>query len=92
MPGSGLIRLINRGIIAKRGLLIRHRFMQDCTDDSKKITEWISENIRVAAAWYFLHHQTSEFPETNGKITNSGYPEVLNYAKKSGLNPVQAGD
>ncbi|MGC9005570.1 MAG: radical SAM protein [Candidatus Micrarchaeia archaeon] len=76
--------------IAVEGVLIRHLVMPNHTEDSKRIMDWIKENAPDAAvnvmAQYFPYYRAKEFPEINRRITVEEYAEVLEHAKRIGLN------
>ncbi len=76
--------------IAKRGLIIRHLILPGCTDDSKRVLDWIARNTPDATvslmSQYTPMYRAKEFPEINRTITKLEYKVVLNYLNKLGLD------
>jgi len=82
--------IIDEDGIAKRGLLIRHLVMPSCTEDTKRILEFvrneISENAFVnIMAQYRPCYRAEEFPEIARRITKEEYYFALEYARSIGL-------
>jgi len=82
--------IIDEDGIAKRGLLIRHLVMPSCTEDTKRILEFvrneISENAFVnIMAQYRPCYRADEFPEIARRITKEEYYFALEYARSIGL-------
>ncbi|MCX7966010.1 MAG: hypothetical protein N2596_05240 [Syntrophorhabdaceae bacterium] len=76
--------------IATKGLLIRHLVMPDSSENTKKVLEFIKEEISENAfvnimAQYHPCLGTEEFPELSRRITNREYIEALEYAQLIGL-------
>ncbi|UCH13090.1 MAG: radical SAM protein [Bacteroidales bacterium] len=84
----GDLKLNNSGI-AYRGLLIRHLVLPEHTDESKKILEFIatlSRNTYVNIMdQYRPAYRAYENSSLTRRITSEEYQEVLDYAKKIGL-------
>lgn len=81
--------VIKNGIMQK-GVIIRHLVMPNCTDDSKKVLDWISQNAKDSAlvslmSQYTPCHKASDFEEINRKIKPIEYKIVVNYAQKLGI-------
>lgn len=77
--------------VAKRGLLIRHLVMPDLTEDSKKILDFIANDISKNSYvnimdQYGPSHEAAKFPEINHRIIPQGYKKLLSYAKDIGLS------
>jgi putative pyruvate formate lyase activating enzyme len=80
---------IEKGI-AKKGILIRHLVLPDGLAGSKKIFEFIAEelspNIHVnIMAQYYPCHLAHKFPEIERRITHKEYSEAIKSAKDAGL-------
>lgn len=76
--------------IAKKGLLIRHLVMPGLVEDSKKILDFIANDISKNTYvnimdQYRPSHEAGEFSEINRRITSDEYKSVLEYARKIGL-------
>ncbi|MCS7280435.1 MAG: radical SAM protein [Desulfobacterota bacterium] len=76
--------------IAKRGLIIRHLVMPSCGDDTKKVLDFIKEEISENAfvnimAQYRPCHKAENFPEIARRITAKEYYFALEYARSIGL-------
>lgn len=72
-----------KGIIQK-GLIIRHLVLPNHIENSKKVLEWIKENIdeRVyisIMAQYFPCYKAKEIEELNRKLTQEEYEEIENF-------------
>ncbi|MGN1221828.1 MAG: radical SAM protein [Christensenellales bacterium] len=81
--------VIKNGIM-QSGVIIRHLVMPNCTQDSKKILDWINQNAKDKAlislmSQYFPCHESYKHSEINRTITPLEYKIVLNYAIKLGL-------
>ena len=81
--------VIKNGIMQK-GVIIRHMVMPNCTDDSKKVLEWIAKNAKNNAlvsimSQYTPCHKANEFAEINRKIKPIEYKIVTNFAKTLGI-------
>jgi len=78
--------------IAKKGLVIRHLVLPNCTDDSRRVLSAILENF-TADAWISLMCQytpqphVTEFPLTR-RITPREYDRVISYALAIGLHNI----
>jgi putative pyruvate formate lyase activating enzyme len=76
--------------IIKNGMIIRHLIIPGHIEDSKKILNWIRENIPLELpvslmAQYFPSYRTKEFPELNRTITEDEYDELIDYFFEIGL-------
>ncbi|MCX8057319.1 MAG: radical SAM protein [Ignavibacteria bacterium] len=83
--------VINKSGIAKRGLLIRHLVLPNDIAGSKKVLNFIANEISKNSYvnimdQYHPAYLARTFTELNRPITNSEYEEVLSYAKEIGLN------
>lgn len=71
--------------LLKKGVAIRHLVMPNLVDQSKKILDWICDNLGKDTlvslmAQYQPFYRASEFDEINRKITAREYNRVLDYA------------
>ena len=81
--------VIENGIM-KSGVIVRHLAMPNCTDDSIKILQWISENVKDRCllslmGQYTPYFKANEYPEINRKLKPIEYKVVLNKAISFGL-------
>ena len=79
----GAPRLNEQGVMQK-GLMIRHLILPNQTENSKKVLNWIKENIDndvyvSIMAQYFPTYKAKESDELNRKLTKEEYEEVENY-------------
>ena len=79
----GIPQLNENGIMQK-GLMIRHLILPNQIENSKKVLNWIKENIDNDAyvsimAQYFPTYKAKELDELNRKLTKEEYEEVENY-------------
>lgn len=70
--------------VMKKGLMIRHLILPNEVQNSKKVLEWIKENIDSNVyvsimAQYFPTYKAKEIPEIARKITKEEYEKVENY-------------
>lgn len=78
--------------IALRGLLVRHLVMPECTDETRQIMRFLSEEIsrhtfvNIMAQYYPAGLVNSRsYPEINRRITGREYEEAVEAAKEAGL-------
>lgn len=74
----------------QKGVIIRHMVMPNCTDDSKKVLEWIAKNAKdnvlvSIMSQYTPYYKANEFLEINRKLKPIEYKIVTNYAKELGI-------
>ena len=79
--------------LLKKGLAIRHLVMPNLVDQSKKIIDWIADNIGVDTlvslmAQYQPFYRTAEFKEIDRKITSREYDRVVEYAEQKGFENI----
>ena len=79
--------------LLKKGLAIRHLVMPNLVDQSKKILDWIADNIGVDTlvslmAQYQPFYRSSEFKEIDRKITSREYDRVVEYAEQKGFENI----
>lgn len=79
--------------IAYRGLLIRHLVMPGGIEDTKKVLEFVAEELSEDVLinlmdQYYPAHQAHKYEKISRRLTNEEYSEVWHYAKKLGLNLV----
>ncbi|MDO4282065.1 MAG: radical SAM protein [Clostridia bacterium] len=77
------------GMIQK-GIIIRHMILPDCIENSKKVLEWIKENLSNQVyisimAQYFPTYKACEYREINRKINQDELNEVWNFVEKLGF-------
>lgn len=80
--------------IAYRGLIIRHLIMPDGIADTKKILEFIEEELSPDCLvnlmeQYYPAHEAYKYKELSRRVTRGEYKEALQYANKLGLNLIQ---
>ena len=76
---------IFEGDLLKKGVVIRHLVMPNLVDQSKKILDWVCNNLGKNTlvslmAQYQPFYRACEFDEINRKITEREYNRVLDYA------------
>lgn len=73
-----------------QGVAIRHLCLPNCTDDSKKILDWIAKtnnNLPVSImSQYVPMHKACDFLEINRTLKPLEYKIIVNHAKKLNLN------
>jgi putative pyruvate formate lyase activating enzyme len=77
------------GIIT-RGTMIRHLMLPGLLFDSKKIVDWVINNLPEGVylnlmSQYTPMNKANEFPELNHKINSAHYESLVNYAVEHGL-------
>lgn len=82
----GYPKLNEEGLIQK-GLIIRHLVLPNQIENSKKVLEWIKQNIdeRVfisIMAQYFPCHKAKEIEELNRKLTQDEYEQIEEFVYK----------
>jgi len=73
------------GDLLTKGVVVRHLVMPNLVDQSKKILDWICNNLGKNTlvslmAQYQPFYRANEFGEINRKITEREYSRVLDYA------------
>ena len=81
--------IIEDGLM-KKGIIVRHLVLPTHADDSKKIFDWIKENIGTDIIISLMSQYTpcehyKDFPELNNKIKPLEYKIVENHIKKLGF-------
>lgn len=85
-----------QGGLAKRGLLIRHLVLPEGQEDTKRILDFISENLSSDVlvnlmAQYYPSYRAREFKELSRRIDYYKYSQLLAYARNLDLRLVQGG-
>ena len=85
----GYPKIDEKGIIQK-GLIIRHLVLPSHLQNSKKVLEWIKENIdeRVyisIMAQYFPCYKAKEINELNRKLSKEEYEEIEDFVFELGI-------
>ena len=86
----GNVQIDNDGII-KKGLIIRNLILPNNVRNTKKVLEWISNNIGKDVyvsimAQYFPTNRSNEFSEINRKITKREFKIIERYLFELGFN------
>jgi putative pyruvate formate lyase activating enzyme len=81
---------INKGGIAQRGLLIRHLVLPNDIAGSKKVIDFVAEEISTNSYLNIMDqyrpaYNASKYEKLNRRITPSEYKEVVDYAFSKGL-------
>ena len=81
--------VIKNGIM-KRGLIVRHLVLPNCTDDSIKVIDWVAENLGKdtifdAMCQYVPMYKACDYPEINRKLKPIEYKRVVKYMQRVGL-------
>ena len=79
----GLPKFDENGLI-KKGIIIRHLVLPNHIDNSKKVLEWLKENmpkdIYVSLmAQYFPTYKAKDIEDLNRKLTNEEFEEIKKY-------------
>ena len=82
----GVPRFNKKGMITK-GLIIRHLVLPNNLENTKKVLEWIKENIDKdvyvsVMTQYFPTYKANEYSEINRKLTKEEYQEIEDYIYK----------
>lgn len=78
------------GSLIKKGLVIRHLLLPGLLSESKRILDWISENLPKdiyisIMSQYVPMHDAKKFPEINKKVSPKSYDWLVDYALSIGL-------
>jgi putative pyruvate formate lyase activating enzyme len=73
-----------------RGLMIRHLVMPNRVSGTKKVIEWIAENLPKDTYFNLMSqyrpmYKAFEYPEISRRITRKEYNDALKWAKEAGL-------
>jgi len=73
-----------------RGLMIRHLVMPNRVSGTKKVIEWIAENLPKDTYFNLMSqyrpmYKAFEYPEISRRITRQEYNDALKWAKETGL-------
>ena len=81
--------VVENGIM-KKGVIVRHLVMPNCTNDSIEILKWISQNVKDKClislmGQYMPYFKAKDYPEINRRLKPIEYKIVLNKAVEFGL-------
>lgn len=81
---------VNENGIIQKGLIIRHLVLPNHLQNSKKVLEWIKDNIdeRVYVsimAQYFPCYKAKDIEELNRKLSKEEYEEIEEFVYKLGI-------
>jgi len=73
-----------------RGLMIRHLVMPNGVAGTKRVVEWIAQNLPKDTyvnimSQYTPVHKAPKYPEINRRITRQEYEEAITWARAAGL-------
>ncbi len=76
--------------IMKKGVIVRHLILPDCTDDSKEIIRYLYNKYRDDIFISIMNQYTpvvkvDKYPELSRTITQKEYDEVIDYAISLGV-------
>ena len=85
----GVAKPANDGLMY-RGLMIRHLVMPNRVSGTKKVVEWIAENLPKDTylnimSQYTPVYRASEFPDISRRLNRKEYSEAVKWAKEAGL-------
>lgn len=91
-PEMGDADISETGLI-KRGVIVRHLVLPDCTADSKRIIRYLHENYGNNIFISIMNQYTpllsgkdaEEFPELTRKVTDEEYERVVDFAIEIGV-------
>lgn len=77
--------------LMKKGLIIRHLLLPGMLSESKKILDWISDNLPKDVyislmSQYVPMYKAKEYPEINKRVKPQTYEWLIDYALSLGLN------
>lgn len=83
--------VVDRRGIAVRGLILRHLIMPNRIAGTEKLLKFVAENLSKTTylnlmRQYRPEHKAFDYPEIARRIKRSEYEEVLDWARKYGLN------
>ncbi|OPY75413.1 MAG: hypothetical protein A4E64_01910 [Syntrophorhabdus sp. PtaU1.Bin058] len=83
--------VVDENGIAGKGLIIRHLVMPSCGEDTKRIMEFIRDNVSRNAfvnimSQYHPCHRAGEFEEIASRISLKEHTEAVRYARIIGLS------
>ena len=86
MRNNQPVDIIENGLM-KKGIIIRHMTLPNQTDDSKKIIDWIFENLGNKTylslmSQYVPMANAKNYPEINRKLKPIEYKILINKLKK----------
>jgi len=84
------VPVIENGII-KKGLIVRHLLLPNLLSESKKILDWIAENLPhdiyiSLMSQYVPMYKADIYPEINRKVSKKSYEWLVDYALSLGLD------
>lgn len=77
--------------LLKKGIIIRHMVMPNCTYDTKDILMWIKENLPLddilisIMSQYTPFYKSKNIDEINRRLTEEEYNEVMDFALDIGI-------
>lgn len=76
--------------LMKRGMIVRHLILPECTEDSKQVIKYLYETYGHHIYISIMNQYTplrefADFPELNRTLTESEYDEVVDYAIDLGV-------
>ena len=77
--------------LLKKGMIIRHMVMPNCTYDTKDILMWIKENLPLddilisIMSQYTPFYKSKNIDEINRRLTEEEYNEVMDFALDIGI-------
>lgn len=85
----GKAKLDDNGIM-KRGIIVRHLVLPDAIENSKKVLEWIKENldeenyVSIMAQYFptYLVKEKEEYKNINRKLTKTEWKEIEEFIEK----------
>ncbi len=87
---TGDIIFDDSGELLKKGVVVRHLVLPECTKDSKKILKYLYENYENNIFYSIMNQYTplyglENYPEINRRLSESEYDEVVDYAIELGI-------
>lgn len=81
---------IENGLI-KRGIIVRHLVLPNCTSDSVKVLEWVKENLGENSIVSIMNQyvpcaKVKDYAEINRKVTPIEYSRVVKRAQSLGFS------
>lgn len=89
MVSAEPLPLIDKGIM-KKGVIVRVLCLPGCTEDSKRIIQYLFETYRDSIYISIMNQYTPfghafDYPEISRKLSTSEYSDIVSFAEKLGI-------
>ncbi len=81
---------ISESALMKKGIIVRHMLLPDCTEDSRQIIKYLYQTYRNNIYMSIMNQytpmpQTAAIPSLNRKVTEQEYSTLIDYAISLGI-------